>query len=142
MLRLIGTIGEGGQVKVKGRDRLDAFFEKHKGKRFVVTFEPEKKYRTGSQNAYYWGVVIPEVIAGMRAQGYDVTPCKADAEAVHEMLKGMFGSKRQLVGADGVLLEVPGSTSEMSKEQFAQYIDRVAQWAAEFLGIAISEAVR
>ena len=141
-LSLQGRITEEGKPVLKEKERLTDFISKNKGKRFVVTFETEKKYRTSSQNSYYWGVVIQEILEGLRGVGYDVIPgSRQDAEAVHEMLKGMFVENREIVNEEGIVIELPKSTSSMSKEEFARYIDQVARWASEFLGIVISEAV-
>jgi hypothetical protein len=45
---------------------------------------------------------------------------------------------KKVADADGVVIsEMAGSTTKMNKEQFGEYIDRITQWAAEFLQIAI-----
>lgn len=55
---------------------------------------------------------------------------------VHFFLKQHF-NKIQIPSKDGEVIEVPGSTTEMTTVQFMEYVDRIARWAAEYLGVAI-----
>jgi hypothetical protein len=88
--------------------------------------------RSLQQNAYYWGVVVSMVHEGMRDMGNDVS-----IQETHEFLKSRFNTKEVVNTTVGEVMAFPVSTTELNKEEFGQYIERVQQFAAEYLNIAI-----
>ncbi|WP_315823045.1 hypothetical protein [Paraflavitalea speifideaquila] len=130
-LELNASIDNTGKLTVHNRKRLDQYCLDNKGKEIKVKFERKAKTRSLPQNNYYWGVVVVEVRLGLLNIGYDMT-----TEEVHEFLKGNF-NKQQLVNSDGVVMEFGGSTTEMTTVQMMEYVDKIAQWAAEYLSITI-----
>ena len=92
-----------------------------------------KKRRSLNQNAYYWGCVLPPIVAMFREHGSNV-----DAEDVHAFLKDNVGKLKQVfVTPDGEVLSGPGSTAKLGTMEFEVYLEKVRAWAAEVLGIAI-----
>ena len=62
-------------------------------------------------------------------------------EEIHEALKLKFKAHKEIDTNSGeVLLEIGQSTTEMNKEEFSAYLDRVIQWCNESLEIIIPEA--
>lgn len=97
-----------------------------KGKTVQVTCERRKKTRSSTQNAYYWGVVIRMIADECGYIG------KEDEEALHNRLKEMFLGRKGRLG-------ITQGTSELTTEQFGEYIERIKAWAAEELKIYIPE---
>ncbi len=106
------------------------------GKRVRITIEPESNPRTLSQNAYLWGVVY-KLIADHT--GHTV-------EEIHEFCKLNFNQK-PLEKVHKILnnnwhalnykLLIGQSTTELDTKGFADYIDKIAVFAASELGIDI-----
>jgi hypothetical protein len=108
-------------------------FEVLKDGRYEVTIQ-SKNNRSDQQNKYYWSGLIPAVKEGLKEIGYrEITT----AEQTHELMKFMF-LKKQIVNENtGEVLETIGSTTKLSTTEFNEYIDRISQFAAEFLGVEI-----
>lgn len=90
--------------------------------------------RSTMQNRYYFGVVVKEIQLRLRELGNDV-----DTDTVHEFLKGKFYTQT-VVTPQGEAFEIPGTTTEMNKTEFMEYIERCKDWAADTLEIYIPEA--
>jgi hypothetical protein len=89
--------------------------------------------RSSQQNRYYFGVVIDEIRRELLRRG-----TRATAEEVHEALKLKFNPHREVNTETGqVLLEIGQTTTDMNKQEFGEFIDRIIQWAAESLEITI-----
>lgn len=98
-----------------------------------IVFEIKKRgKRSNRQNRYYFGVVVPEITRRLRELGNDV-----NSDVVHEYLKGRFNTTRIVIEATGEAMDVPKSTTELNKEEFAAYVDRIIQFCAESLDIVI-----
>lgn len=110
-------------------------FEGLKDGRFLVTVESNKS-RSNPQNRFYWGICLPLVKEGLIDVGYREIRTN---EEVHDMMKYMF-LKKQIVNEEtGEVIESTGSTAQLSTIEFMEYIDRIAQFAAEMLSVVIPE---
>jgi hypothetical protein len=83
--------------------------------------------RSNSQNALYWAFLGWLLDAGLKDE-YGTT------EELHESLKAAFLSKQNSLG----LLKI-GSTTELGKSEFGEYVDKVNLAMAENCGIDTSE---
>lgn len=99
------------------------------GNNFLLIIEPIKNPRTIKQNAYYWGGVL-----GVLSNDLGYTP-----EEIHRLLKTMFLSKKKaIVGIDKdgkkhtEEIDSIKSTTELSTEEFGDYIDKIRYWAIDF----------
>lgn len=81
--------------------------------------------RTLSQNKLYWAIATE--IA--RETGH--TP-----DEIHEYCKATFLPKR-IVSFDGKDTEIVGSSAELDKPAFSEYVERVMAWAASDFGIVV-----
>lgn len=88
--------------------------------------------RTNPQNRYYWGVCIRLVHDGLRDMGHDVSQ-----EETHDFLKAKFNYTEIVNHDTGEVERIPRSTTEMSKEDFSVYVEKIQQFAAEFLSVTI-----
>ena len=126
-----GSVTETGILSLANRKRLQNDLLKFKGCSVELSIK-KKNTRSTQQNRYYHGVVIKEVQLRMIELGNDVTP-----ELVHEFLKDRF-NKKHLIGEGGEIIDsIGGSTTEMNKEEFMIYVDRIIEWAASVLSISI-----
>lgn len=90
--------------------------------------------RSNPQNRYYWGLVIPMVQEGIKQLGTDLTK-----EECHEFLKARFNSEELINEGTGEMIQIPRSTTSLSKSRFGEYIAKIQQFAAEFLGVVIPD---
>jgi hypothetical protein len=89
-----------------------------------VTVKRWSPARSGNQNRYYWGVVIPII---EEATGYD-------GEELHEALKVKFIQPWASKAGD---LTIYPSTARLDTAGFSEFIEKVRRWAASFLNIHI-----
>lgn len=90
--------------------------------------------RSSQQNRFYWGLCVPLVQQGIKHLGTDITK-----EECHEFLKAKFNSQELVNEETGEFIQIPRSTTALSKEQFCEYISKIQQFSAEFLNIVIPD---
>ena len=125
-----GSVSEKGILSLNNRKRLQTDLLKFKGCTVEITIKKKNK-RSNPQNSYYHGVVVAEVRHGLLEIGYQMT-----ADETHEFLKQKFNST-QIITKDGLVIDVPRSTTELNKSEFSEYIERIARFAAEYLSVVI-----
>lgn len=113
--------------EVEDRDRLLRWFSRYldrmpDGEQLIEFIETS---RTDAQNKYYW------VILGIMAQEFGTT-----AEELHEYCKAEFLPTQEWFTL--IRRKQLTSTTEQSKDQMSDYIERVIQFAAEN-GIALPD---
>lgn len=122
---------EEGELKIKNRQKMLEYMKTLPDGWYRLELK-KKNQRSLPQNAYYWAVIIWEIRKQLEDLGNIFTH-----EDVHMFLKDKFNAK-QVVGPGGELLgEVGGSTTELSKEDFGIYIEKIIAWASEFLNLNI-----
>src|SRR4051812_17833035 len=98
---------EQGHLEKGIRESIAKALQSLNGKFAKITIEERKKTRSQSQNAYYWGCVIPPIVNMFNEQGNNV-----DAEQVHEFLKDEVGKLSQVVVLpDGEAKKISGSSA-------------------------------
>lgn len=121
-----------GKPKIARRSELEEVLQSFDGKEFQITIEKKKKSRSLNQNAYYWGVVIPSVRAGLHDLGM-----KLSRQEVHELLKLKFLKKEIINEKTGEVFEYIGGSSELTTSEFMDFIADIQQFASEYLNIVI-----
>ena len=106
-----------------------------------VIVKRKRKQRSTPQNSYYWGVVVPMILDAFIDLGNDLqSGNKQHIQMIHDFLKERFlDNGPDLVDANAEQCKGPSSTTYCTTVDFMEYLDRVAQWAAEALNIAIPE---
>ncbi|HEX6427977.1 MAG TPA: recombination protein NinB [Niastella sp.] len=132
-LLLYGTINQEGILNIQNRDRLKHWCWDNPGKEIRIRFAPKGVKRSLPQNAYYWGVVIREITIALHDLGHQ----DVDDETVHEIMKMKFNNEQVVNEQTGEVMDLPKSTTDLTKTEFAEYVDRIRQWASEFLSIDI-----
>ncbi len=122
------SVVENGHLNKSCREALAKALKTLEGKPCKVTLEERKKIRSLSQNAYYWGVVIPAIVNLFNEHGNNVC-----AEQVHEFLKDEVGKLTETVSLpDGELKKISGSSAALKAHEFELYLERVRAWAASW----------
>lgn len=88
--------------------------------------------RTDRQNRYYWPCFVTPFSDWLSDQG-------DDPEAAHEILKRRFLTKHITNKDTGESVEWVGSTTKLTTVEFNEYLDKCAQFLAEFCGIEVPE---
>jgi hypothetical protein len=104
----------------------------------LVRIERPKKH-SDAQRAYYRGVVLVDVLSGLRALAREVgetCPIK-DTDHLHEFFKALFLPAIvgpivvTLPGANASIEMLPDTTTILTSAQYASYIDHITRWAGE-----------
>lgn len=134
-----GHVDEQGKLQID-RQLFASSVKQFAGSEITLTIEKRSKRRSNPQNAYLWAVVYPCVLEGLIGVGYDLS--ETDTETVHAWCKKEFLQNRKIEKKDtpGEFISIPASTSGLSTEEFSQYIERIAQFAAEYLNVVIPPA--
>lgn len=115
-----------GHLNDSAELELLATFATHEGKQIGITVERKRKKRSLSQNAYYWGVVIPPIQALLNEYGNDV-----DEEETHGFLREHIGKLTSSVfDKDGRRMAIVKSSTGLSTAEFEEYMLKVRAWAA------------
>lgn len=94
-------------------------------KAWRIEVRQHQERRTLSQNKLLWAIYT-EVAS---ETGHT-------SDEIHEYCKQTFLPKR-LVSFDGKDVEIVGSTAELDKPAFSEYVTRVMAWAATEFGIVV-----
>lgn len=130
-LEIYAYTTEDGELMIQNRNLLDDFCKRFPGKRWLIKLVRRSAKRSLPQNRYYWGVVVHLIRMGLLNLGHDL-----NKDEVHGFLKQKFNSV-QVVNRDGWAEDIPGSTATLNKIQFGEYIEKIARWASEYLGVTI-----
>lgn len=131
-MKFYGDISSDGKLSLYDRDYFVQYIKSMSLSSVELTIK-EKSNRSTQQNRYYWGAVIPIIREGMKRLGIVM-----NSEQVHELLKYKF-LIHELVTNDGDVIKTIGSTRELSKYDFNQFIEQVRQWSIEYLHTDIPE---
>ena len=121
-----GLIGNDGRLRMP-MDRVNAFFEAHKGERVVVRFEAAAPGSSELQLAYYFNYVVPTVQTALWETGERLTEKQVDL-----WLRQRCGSCYNDYGG---LLEA----RQMTKTDFSEFLEWLKQFAAENLYVYIED---
>jgi hypothetical protein len=117
----------------KNRDLLSEVIQSLEGKDIVIIIEKKKKKRSNPQNSYYFGVVIPLMKQGF----YNSLGEHVGTDEIHTFLKNRFLFKEIVNEQNAEIIKMPQSTTELSTIQFEEYLDKIREFASEFLSIQI-----
>jgi hypothetical protein len=126
-----GLIGNDGRLRMP-MDRVNAFFEAHKGERVVVRFEAAAPGSTALQLAYYYNYIVPTVTAALYEQG-----TRMRERAVDKWLVEQYpGEKDERILGFGTDVT---EARQMDKRQMFDFFDWLKQYAAENLYVYIED---
>ena len=100
------------------------------GKPLAVEIAPERTKRSVAANAYYWGVTLKAISDQCWEGGRQFPP-----EAWHEFFKEKFAPRIDVPGGGSK----PISTTDMSTEEFQEFVTNVEVYAGEELHVRFTE---
>lgn len=113
-----------GNLQNNIRNLIKKELPRFEGKRVVITIDKVKSKRSAAQNRLWW------LYIGILSDGLGY-----HKDEMHEICKFKFLKKEKLIEQTGELLEYIGSTTELSKSEFAEVVDRLRQWSDESFSI-------
>ena len=114
MKGFIGKI-ENGKIQWNNKLGIKMMVQDNEGK--YVRMSLMKEFRTTTQNNLYW------VFLGKIA---DETG--NEANDLHEYAKRIFLPPK-FINVNGKEIKIPGSTTNLSKTDFSDYMDRISAWS-------------
>lgn len=132
-IEFFGNVEGDGSLTGFSRERLKSKLRVFAGYAVSIIIRKRGK-RSLPQNNYYFGVVIQEIREAFLQRGEVM-----DTDMVHEFLKMHFNKKYVIDEHGEILAEYGGSTADLNKEQFSDYLERIIQWCAEKLHLVIPE---
>jgi hypothetical protein len=112
---------------------MRAVFNDLKDGKYLISIKDVRK-RSVQQNRYYWGVVVPIIRKGLYDSGFDAVRTNNDA---HEVIKQVLLKKQIVNKQTGEVIDMAGSTQELSIPEFNDFIESICRWASEYLGVVI-----
>lgn len=97
---------------------------------------PRKKARSLNANSYYWAAYIPAWLEWLREASGEPW---ITAEQAHEALKKHVLGPKQIVNKETgeIIDEAAPTTHDMDSGEFAEYLDRAAEFMASFCNIVV-----
>lgn len=123
-----------GKLLINNRKTFDADLLQLTDQEVEIMVCKKKKTRSNEQSRYYRGVVVLLVKEALKSLGHQLS-----AEETHQFLKSNYNYKEVVNEASGQIIKMPVSTTELSKIEFMEYMDRIKKFAAEFLIIYIPD---
>ena len=114
---------------------LYSFFRATPDGSYMLSITKQKRGRTLNQNEWLGGCVYPILLDGLLDAGWEFT----SVEQVHEFFKRLMAQDRVVNYETGEIVEIPKSTATMDTQQFSTYIDKLREYAEEFLNVTIPD---
>ena len=139
MIDVIGFV-QNGKISLPTQFR-EWVLKAYEGKEIRVTVKEYRMIRSTRQNAYYWGVVIPHMVAGFVSLGNNwLNPQnKEHQEMVHEILKDRFLANGIEVVIGNEVVKTRPTTTEADTKEMNEFIERIKMFAHETMGILIPD---
>jgi len=114
-------------------DKKEKFFDAIRGLRNgLYTLKAEKVYdnRSSKQNRYYWGVVLPAYVEGIKTEWGEII----SQEEAHESLKQQFNFEEKM-NENGKSVRIVRSTKGLGTKAFAEYVEHCRNFISEYFNI-------
>lgn len=98
------------------------------GKTVLVTVQEHKSVRSGEQNRFYWGQVIPAIVRIMKRRFPDDDITTEDAHTSCKFFGELYKTRYDLVR--GEKFKTLDSTTGLTTEQFSEYLEKLVAFAA------------
>lgn len=114
MKGFVGKI-EDGEINWNNKLGIKMMVQDNEGK--YVRMELMKEFRSLPQNALYWVYL-----------GHISDETGNEMNALHEISKRMFLPPK-FITVNGKEFKIPGSTTDLSKTDFSDYMDKICAWS-------------
>ena len=122
-----------GKIKRNAKTVISAF-KSFEGKNLILILKPLRKTRSISQNAYYWGVVIPiwqNILQSEWGEFYS-------KEETHEFLKYNCNYVEKVNMGTGEIIRLSKSTTQNSTTDQEEFHLKCRQLAEEMFSVIIA----
>lgn len=120
-----GLIGKDGRLRMP-MDRINGFCSQHKGERIVMTLNAYPGGTTEAQRGYYYGYVLPSMVAAHEELGRRIT----DEDLDEELVTYYPGEKAFMCKYQA---------RYFSKTEMSRFLEWVKQYAAENLHVYVDD---
>lgn len=125
---------ENGVIKTN-RKALNEAIQQHNGKEITITIQRKRKTRSNSQNAFYWGCVIPIFQLAILEQWGE----RKSINEVHEFLKQNLHFTEKVNESTGEIIRLAKSTTVDSTVDFMVYLEEIRKFGKEWFNIDVPE---
>jgi hypothetical protein len=133
-IEIYGSINEEHKLVIQNRKKLLQELQECFPCEVIITIKKRGK-RSTPQNNYYHVAVVETVRHRLIQLGHRITHEECHQELKHKFLKESLADEHGTV-----ILEKGGSTTELNKTEFSDYIERIREWCLEMLEIDIPPA--
>lgn len=134
MITLLTRVNQ-GKVSTAVQNEIRTFLSMYDGKTVEITLKKARSKRSTPQNRFYWGAIIPIIQQGFKDLG-----TLLDKDETHYFLRERYNYKEIVNENTGESVKIPQSTTTLTKSEFSEYVEKIAQFGAEFLNVIIPEA--
>jgi len=129
-----GSVKE-GKLKIRARPAFDKYIKSMDGKELEITVQKKRNKRTNHQNRYYWSGVLQCAKQGFFDAGHSLTK-----EEIHEEFKRRFLEGKEIINKDtGEAIRIPGTTTDLTRSDFSDYIAEIKGFCMEWLNCSIPD---
>lgn len=126
-LQFTGSVHQ-GKLPAQFRADVARVLRQFEGKVITLSISEAKKKRTGQQNRFYFGVVLPIAVQLFHELAGETHP-----DFVHLYLKGKVGGMIQSVRLpDGTWNQMVTSSTDLSTQQWEDWLEKIRAWAGEY----------
>jgi len=115
----------------RNRNLVLSAIKSFEGKEVVITFDKPKKKRSNSQNAYYFGCLIPIVQNAINTEWGEIW----SVEKTHDFLKMQFNFTEKVNEETGEIIKLPKSTTENTTTAQEEYHTQIREFLKEWFGV-------
>jgi hypothetical protein len=134
MFTVTGFCDDTGKYAVDDPKGLAGYIRQHfTGREFTLTVKAKTSKRSLAQNAWHWGVALPLIAEHL---GYD----RHEHDQLHyDLLAVRFGTKAipPLLPGAPPRIEPQRTSSELTTQEFSDYMDWLVRYAAQEFGVVI-----
>lgn len=116
-----------GQLILRNKAHILKEIEPFGNAELEITIQKKRVNRSIQQNRLWWAI--------MGVVGHEIGMTK---EELHEVCKYKFLKREKVIPTTGEVVEYLESTTNLSKEEFGELIDKLTIWAGE-MGITIPQ---
>jgi hypothetical protein len=128
------TVNDAGNLIIANRKNFDQEVKIFKGKAVEVIVKRKKSQRSHPQNRYFHGVALPIIRARLIDLGFEEAYSK---EWVKDFVKVSCLKVEIANPTTGEAMETLGKTSQLTKSEFADLVERLERWCAEKLDLIL-----
>jgi len=118
-------------VLKRNRTRIQDAIKCFEGKEITITIKRKRKTRSNNQNAYYWSVLVPLMVHGVKNEWGEIW----SNEKAHEFFKMHFLFYEKINELTGEVLKLPKSTTENTTVEMEEYHGQIREFLKEWFAI-------